>query len=463
MESLQDLEKTIIFQNAGCSSAADVLVKLGTPTASVAILEKGIISARCFSTQKSDEETLFQACSISKPMAAIATFRAVQAGKISLTTPISDCLSPKHMSLIQSPATAKILQSVTIEMLLSHTSGLTVPGFQGYAKDAPSIDVVLKGVYPSNSMPICLEGLPGQQFSYSGGGYTVLQLILETLFQKSFPDIMQELLFEPLGMNRSFYALAPTEDNYATAFHTGYTPCDHPYHIQPELAAAGLWTTPSDLLRAVHAIQSSLKGTNDGFLQLKWARLMLSEVQSAMARGWVAPKGRGVFSHGGANDPGYRCYLLGYADLEHDNAKAAAATECGICVMTNSAHGFDICLKILTAVIHRKKWPALPPKHSAFVPFMSSAPLDERWKEWIGKWSDDWEVLIEERHPILKFRDLAPMRLCAASMPAETYSEGSSIDLVVEGLEMMLRLGWEEGKRMVEVWQGGIIKLEQKK
>ena len=158
----------------------------------------------------------------------------------------------------------------------------------------------------------------------------MLQLILETVFHESLPKITQDLLFKPLGMTRSFYALTSGEENYTSAFHTGYTPCDPPYHIQPELAAAGLWTTPGDLLRVVRAIQSSLNSKNDGFLQAKWAHMMLTEVQESMARGWVAPKGSGSFAHGASNEPGYLCYLIGFANLEHDQAKAAPVTDCGV-------------------------------------------------------------------------------------------------------------------------------------
>ena len=463
MDFIRDLEKIIAFQNTNCSSAAEVLATLGTPDASIAILDEDRISSHCFTTQKSDENTLFQACSISKPMAATATFRAVQAGKLSLTAPITNYLSSEQLRLISSPGTENILPNVTIEMLLSHTSGLAVHGFGGYAKDPPSIPTVLGGGYPSNSMPVRLEGLPGHCYSYSGGGYTVLQLILETVFHEPFSKIMQDLLFKPLDMKRSFYALAPGEENYAKAFHTGYTQCDPPYHVYPELAAAGLWTTPGDLLRVVRAIQSSLNSKNDSFLQAKWARLMLTEVQESMARGWAAPKGSGTFAHGGSNDPGYRCYLIGFANLEHDRAKAAPVTDCGVCVMTNSAQGFELSLKIVMAATCIKNWPAFPPRSIlGLVPFASWIAVDARWEEWAGKWSKDWEILLGEgRVPMVKFQRLAPLRLYSASVPAKMYQEGSSIDLVVGGLEMMFRLGWEEGKRIVELWQGEVSKLEQ--
>ncbi|MCJ1240662.1 hypothetical protein MMC14_008666 [Varicellaria rhodocarpa] len=140
MDFIPDLEKIIAFQNTNCSFAAEVLATLGTPAASIAILDKGTISSHCFTTQNGDGNTLFQACSISKPMAATATFRAVQAGKLSLTAPITNYLSSEQLRLMTFPGTENILPNVTLEMLLSHTSGLAVTGFSGYAKDPlPSI------------------------------------------------------------------------------------------------------------------------------------------------------------------------------------------------------------------------------------------------------------------------------------------------------------------------------------
>ena len=481
MAFFKELEAILLSQDPRHTSAADALVALDAPNASIAILEKGNISAHNISTLGADSDTLFQAASISKPMAAMVVFKAVQSGHLSLDTPISTYLSPDQLSFIQTPKTADLTQHITIEMLLSHTSGLSVPGFRGYSASPPQLSTILRGEYPSNSPQVRLEGLPGHEFSYSGGGFTVLELILETVFQKPFPEIMQESLFTPLNMRRSFYVLPPAEKNFASAYFTAHTPCNPPFHIQPERAAAGLWTTPSDLLRVVSAVHSSLQGS--GFLEPKWAKLMLSEVSSGMARGWRAPRKSGAFTHGGSNDPGYRCLVIGYntllgPDNNQDQTDAAkAAQNCGICIMTNSALGTETHNKLVQAIAFLKNWPLAPATlRAGNVPFASTTTtIDTRWREWAGKWGEQseqseqsdpsnhnhWTLLERNGLPILQFKNLPPRVLRPAAIPPHLYPKGNSIDLVIDGLYMMLRLGWKDDNRILELWNGDVSVLER--
>jgi CubicO group peptidase (beta-lactamase class C family) len=139
--------------------------------------------------------------------------------------------------------------------------------------------------------------------SYSGGGITVLQLVLETVAGESFPSIVQKFVFEPLGMNRSFYSLPDNETNIAQAYYTGYTACEDRWRSNPEQAAAGLWTTPSEILKVVRALQESLVGNKEGnFLEKEIAQQMLIEVSDGMALTWYAPKDPGLgFGHPGSN------------------------------------------------------------------------------------------------------------------------------------------------------------------
>ncbi|CAD0038390.1 unnamed protein product [Aureobasidium pullulans] len=178
---------------------------------------------------------------------------------------------------------------ITISQLLSHTSGLETSGSQGF----PGYDVSknANGHYRA-ALPDLAEALkdwPGHVFNYSGGGIGVLQLIIEAVMDAPFAELMDEHVFKPLGMKRSMYAI-PEEDglndstkeskqgsgNYARAYYNGYTSCEAAHRVNPEQSAAGLWTTPSDLLTLVSAIQTSLHA-DTGFLPKRLAASMLTE------------------------------------------------------------------------------------------------------------------------------------------------------------------------------------------
>ncbi|MCJ1434953.1 hypothetical protein MMC27_004323 [Xylographa pallens] len=458
MAMLQDLEDLVAGQFGSPISSAEALTRLGVPAASIAILANGAISSKTISASDVDSDTLFQACSISKPIAGVAVFRAIQAGHLSAAAPITRYLSPQQLSFLETPQTKPMLQHITVEMLLSHTSGLSVGGFPGYTHDPPPIATILQGLSPSNTPQVHLERFPGQRLQYSGGGFTVVQMILETVLQKPFPAIIQELVFEPLHMSRSCYNLPATEQNFASAHDTAYRAHDPPYHTFPEQAAAGLWTTPSELLLVIRALQSSLQGTADSFLTQDSARLMLTAVHSPYAGGWMAPAGSGIIYHGGSNDPGYRCLILGWADIAGDGtAQLGTAAGSGICVMTNAPRGADAVAKIALAAGYLRAWPAFPPAlawAADSIPLVAPGEASDGWEEWAGDWGDKWHVLRGER-PALKFAYLPPVRLLPAAVVPRTYDgERRSIDLLAEGLEVLLRLGWEGGERVVEVWPG---------
>lgn len=458
MEVLQELECLVACQSSPSASAAAVLLGFGVPATSIALLSGDKITSKQISTTPINSETLFQACSISKPIAAVAIFRAVQAGYLSLTTPITMYLSPQQIGLLETPTTEHLLQDVTIEMLLSHTSGLSQGHFSGYTHNPPHISTILKGVYPSNTPQVHLEAFPGQRFQYSGGGFTVLQMILETAFNKPFPTIMQDLVLDPLNMRRSCYVLdRGTVSNFAGAHVTGQTAHEPAYHLLPELAAAGLWTTPSELLVVIRALQLSLNGTDESFLKQEWARLMLTEIQSQMARGWGTPAGSGVFGHSGANDPGYRCQLIGWADIAGEGKVDLGKAEgCGICVMTNSQLGIEIVGKMIHATSYLMGWPEIPTAgavDTSVTPFAAPGGVTDGWQQWKGYWGEKWQLLGHES-PMLKFGYLPTTRLLRAAIAPRRDGEFTSIDLVVEGLEIMLRLRWEDGEQIMEIRSG---------
>jgi CubicO group peptidase (beta-lactamase class C family) len=148
-------------------------------------------------------DTLFQAGSISKPVAAIAALHHVERGMLSLDADINAKLVSWKVPENEFTRTEK----VTLRRLLSHSAGLTVHGFPGYAvtDPVPTLVQVLDGVKPANTAPVRVDVVPGSTFRYSGGGTTVVQLALVDQLGKPFPQIMSETVFTKLGLANSTY------------------------------------------------------------------------------------------------------------------------------------------------------------------------------------------------------------------------------------------------------------------
>lgn len=146
-------------------------------------------------------ETLFQDGSISKSVTALAVLRIVEQGKLNLDADVSQYL--RSWKLPTNKFTEQ--RKVTLRELLSHTAGATVHGFEGYAagQRVPTLVEVLKGEKPANSAPVTIDFVPGTSFRYSGGGYTIIQQILVDVAGEPFPDLMQEVVLQPLHMAHS--------------------------------------------------------------------------------------------------------------------------------------------------------------------------------------------------------------------------------------------------------------------
>lgn len=488
-----DQLESLIKAQSRKNSIEDVLVGLGTPMVSIGILDAGNITTKVigcvksreakpfpFATDSFDTDTIFQACSISKSISALAVIKLCQEGKLDLDTPIYRYLTPEQLSWICTPQTHELASQITLRQLLSHTSGLSVHGFAGYRTDElPSLQQMLTGSAPANNPPISLVSIPGQWYSYSGGGYSVIQLILERLGRKSHHKIMDDVVLQPLGMDRSTFKVLNLEsENYAPAYLTGKVKADPDHHILPECAAAGLWTTPGDLLKAVGAIQKSLEF--NGFLEREWAEKMLAEVEdNGVALGWWGKKDGAYFYHPGSNEPGYRAFCAGYADLQRssrqevrnvakgkgkaretsEKSRQAIPKNCGISIMANSALGNRALGKILSAIAYLKGWPDVSTLYME-VPFVDRQKIiQDRARQWCGSWGTGKWSLVDENGLFVRFGASVKMPLVAAAIPPNVYEEGDSIDLVVDGLEMMLRLGWKDGSRMIELRQDGQSKV----
>jgi len=223
-----------------------------TPGAGIALVENGeLVWSQGFGLADQENnvpataETVYQIASISKTVAATGILRLVEQGKLDLDAPAS-----QYLTRWQIPESAINENDVTIRRLLSHSAGLSVHGYPGYEPDAalPSLEEALSGhpLGPDYSVEVVAE--PGQAYSYSGGGYTLLQLIVEEVSGQSFADAMQQEVMDPLGLEHSsFVWRADLRGLPAKAYNMDGRLL--PNYLFTEQAAAGLYTTAGELAR----------------------------------------------------------------------------------------------------------------------------------------------------------------------------------------------------------------------
>lgn len=294
------------------------------------------------------ERTLFQAASISKSVSAVGVMTLVQEGTVSLDTDVNEYLTSWQVPYNDFQQTEK----VTLRRLLSHTAGTTVHGFRGYryTEAVPTLLQILNGEPPANSAPIVVDFVPGSQWRYSGGGYVVIQQLVEDVTGSTFPDFMRERVLEPIGMEHSTFE-QPLPDSLLEYAGSGYyadgTAVPGSHHVYPEIAAAGLWTTPTDIARFVTELQLSLRGESNRVLTRENVELLLTEVMNDYALGFGLRRinGQQYFWHAGAND-GFRGGMLGHMSLGY-----------GVVVMTNSDNGSDLTEAIIRLMGDREGWP----------------------------------------------------------------------------------------------------------
>jgi CubicO group peptidase (beta-lactamase class C family) len=341
-----------------CQTLADRMVADHVPGVSVAVIHNGAIEwALGFgAVQKGGAPvtaaTLFQAGSISKPVAAMAALHLVEQGKLSLDSDVNQALTSwKISSSAAAPGAV-----VTLRELLSHTAGLTVHGFPGYAASAPipTLVQVLNGEKPANTDPIRVEAPPGSRWKYSGGGYAVMQQLLIDVSHQPFPALLHDTVLAPIGMTNSTYEQPLPEvlgAKSATPYQRNGTPVEGGFHTYPEMAAAGLWTTPTDLARFVIEIQRSLRGDANHVLSATMTKQMLTIVQQHYGLGLKiggSPENL-YFAHDGI-DAGFENSLIAYEQGGN-----------GAVVMTNAQGGLGLANALIGSIAKVYDWPDLQP------------------------------------------------------------------------------------------------------
>jgi CubicO group peptidase (beta-lactamase class C family) len=311
-------------------------------------------------------ETLFQAGSISKPVAAMVALKRVQQGKIALDENINNKLVT--WKLPDNEFTAK--KKVTLANLLSHTGGTTVHGFPGYAvgEKIPTLPQVLDGTEPANTAAVRVDMEPGTKYRYSGGGTTIAQLAIMDIEKKPYPQIVQETVLGPLKMTNSTYS-QPLPDDWrkkAASGHRGNgSLVEGKIHVYPEMAAAGLWTTPTDLAKFGIEVQLSYAGKSNKVLPKELIDKMVTPFMEQVGLGFFIDKrGNSVyFGHDGA-DEGFRAMMLMHREKGY-----------GAVVMVNSDNG-QIMGEVMRSIAREYDWDEFLPAVSEIIS-LDATKLDE--------------------------------------------------------------------------------------
>ena len=350
------------------------------PATSVAVMENGRIAWAAATGPKEsgrpgqvDTQTMFAGASISKPPAAVLVLQLVEQGLVDLDVAVNRYL--KRWQLPDNAFTAEA--PVTLRWLLSHKAGTTVHGFGGAAvgEPAPTIIDTLEGRAPATTPPVRVDKRPGGAERYSGGGTTIVQLLLEDVTGKAFADLATERVFGPLGMTRSTYVQPLPEalrDNAASGHDAEGAVWPGRWVSTPQLAAGGIYTTPSDYARFLLGCREAWLGVPGAILGRGLAREMMTpQSQSTFGLGFeIFQRGEAMrFGHGGSNG-GNQCDTTCF--LESGD---------GAVVMTNGDAGSIMYWEVFSSIAEVQGW------QHFLRPAVRVTPLDDRERaELVGRY-----------------------------------------------------------------------------
>jgi CubicO group peptidase (beta-lactamase class C family) len=301
-------------------------------------------------------KTLFQAGSISKPVAATGALALIERGVLSLDEDVNKKLVTWKVP--ENEFTKE--EKVTLRRLMTHSAGLTVHGFPGYPAGAPlpTLVQIFNGEKPANTAPIRVDFVPGAKTRYSGGGITIEQQLMIDVTRKPFPQLMRETVLDKIGMSDSTYEqpLPPASVGLAASGTYAFgNVVAGKRHVYPEMAAAGLWTTPTDLAKFAIEIALSKQGKSNRVLSAAMTREMLKPQIENVGLGFFLGEGKNAdqFGHDGA-DEGFQAMLTMFADSGQ-----------GVAIMANSDNGIAVGEELLASIAKEYAWNFKPPQRSS--------------------------------------------------------------------------------------------------
>lgn len=367
------LRRTIAIEGAESQrfELAARMAHYRVPGLSAAVIEDcRIVDARGFGARvwggaPVTPETRFQAGSISKSVTAIAALRLVERGALTLDGDVQ--LQMKGWSY------DKARGPVTLRQLLSHTAGTNLAGMKGYlpGEPRPTLAQILRGEAPANTPAIVVESDPGSRWNYSGGGYLVTQALMGEATGKDFAPLMRELVLKPLAMASSSFDQPPSDaEGVRSAQGTSAdgSPLPGKWRVYPEMAPAGLWSTPSDLGRFAIGLARSVRGETGAIIGKDAAAQLITRGPGNWGLGVDLGPADGArqISHTGKNI-GFTSMFIIYPDSCQ-----------GAVVMTNGYDGGWLINEVMRAIGDIYRWPARKPLPArAALPL--SGPIAERF------------------------------------------------------------------------------------
>ncbi|WP_299365973.1 serine hydrolase [Winogradskyella sp.] len=358
---IQQVENNLIFPTLITDTSPlttntiyDQLKKHKIHGASIAVINKGKIDwskgygyCNQDKTKTISTQTLFQSASIGKIISSLVSLKLVEQGQIDLDKNVN--LYLKRWKLEENSFTKD--QPVTLRHLLTHSAGLTDDyGFLGYkpTDDIPSLLQILNNESPAKTRKsLSIKTKPGTKERYSGGGYLIIQLLVEDVSGIPFEEYVEQHIFEPLQMTNSTYNYSP-DINLGKPIadghlYNGKSLKKKKYHIYPEKGAAGPWTTAEDLAKLVIGIQTN--------------RILNSQLTQEMMTPQINNKGLGVnlkgidkaymFWHAGQN--------LGYTALVYGSIEGGD----GAVVLVNSDGGEQFLQELMSSISTVYNWPVM--------------------------------------------------------------------------------------------------------
>lgn len=343
-------------------TAQERLTEFNAPGVAVAIIENfEVVDVYAFGHWRNDSDApmradaLFQFASNSKMITAILVMRAHEQGLIDIKAPVNDYLKQWELQ-----TTENARSDLTIAHLLNHTGSTTTPGFPGFRQDEELATLlqILNGEPPAKTPRVVVDGPPLESARYSGGGYQVLQAMLEDVYGKPFDDIAQEQVFVPLSMKDSNFRPYPADSDkelIAPAHDSNGAPYDGGYYLEPSLAAGGVWSTVSDMALLLKALMSAYNGEEDAILSSQSVQTM---IENSVPLGWmeygyglnVERYGNQVYvGHGGSNE-GYQ-----------SNTIANLAKGYGAVAVSNGDSGHNVNAELFFAIADVHGWEKFRP------------------------------------------------------------------------------------------------------
>jgi len=339
----------------------------GIPGASIAVIHNGEIAwTKAYGVMDKESQTpvttqtLFQAAATSMPVTAYGALRLVEEKKLSLDENINSYL--KSWKVPENDFTKE--KKVTIKNILNHSAGIHPRGTGRYSinETIPTLVEILNGTPPAINEPITVNKEPGESVRFAYASYVPIQQMMLDVDGKTFPEIMHELVLQPLEMNNSTFNQSLTAaqlKKVATGYLQDGTMVEGRRKIYPALASNGLWTTAEDYAKFLSNVQQTLKGKSTKGLSKELTELM-GTPYGVSNSGWSFTLGLGFqlfnrnddiyLRHHGWNT-GFYAEIMAHRDKGY-----------GVVVMTNSTFP-DFNAEVIRAVAQVYDWANFVPVH----------------------------------------------------------------------------------------------------